>query len=283
MKPDRRALLKGMMAGGAIAAVGLPKISFAKPQTLAEREVLLVGCGRMDAGFAAGASEAGSLRRQSIGAGALPDLAATHALLEASRGLRLVGLMEDAAYVLFSELARDSGARLVFEGQHSIADAGRVSRHAMNSAAGFHGSAESLAAALTGADAAFAIAETPIGGGGRIVRGGDWSRLGFESFHVAGVMPAWLHLSGIARSEGCEALGLSDAQVEPLHCWPTYVPEAPAGAQGWSATLGRTLVRLAAGGEENRRPAVRQAFIRHPEAFDDLSAADSYVSFVMEV
>lgn len=282
MKPDRRALLKGMMAGGAIAAVGLPKISFAKPQAPAARDVLLVGCGRMDAGFAAGAGEAGALRRQSIGAGALPDLAASRALLDASRGTRLVGLMEDAAYVLFSELARDAGARLVFEGQHSIAGAGRVSRHALNSAAGFHGSAESLAAALTDADAAFAIAETPVGGGGRIVRGGDWSRLGFESFHVADDTPAWLHLSGVARSEGCEALGLSDARVEPLHCWPTYVPEAPAGAKGWSATLGRTLARLAAGGEENRRPGIRQAFIRRPEALDDFATDGSYVSFVME-
>jgi len=51
MKPHRRALLKGMMAGSAIAAVGLPKISFAKPQAPAARDVVLVSCGGMDAGF----------------------------------------------------------------------------------------------------------------------------------------------------------------------------------------------------------------------------------------
>jgi len=278
MKPHRRALLKGMMAGSAIAAVGLPKISFAKPQAPAARDVVLVSCGGMDAGFAAGA---GPLAHHSLGTGALPNLASARALFESCRGKRLAGLMEDAAYVLFSEMARDAGARLVFEGQHSAAADGRVSRHAFSSAVGFHGAAESLAAALSATDAAFAIAETPVGGGGRIVRGGDWSRLGFDSFHVADEVPTWLHLSGVLRQEGCAALGVTAAQTEPLRCWPTYVPAAPAGA-GWPAILGNTLARLAAGGEENRQPCVRQVFVRGAGSLDEFATHDSYVSFVME-
>jgi hypothetical protein len=277
MKPHRRALLKGMMAGSAIIAAGLPKISFAKEKAPAARDVVLVSCGRPDTAFVSGA---GVAARRDLGAGSLPNLAATRALFESCRGKRLIGLMEDGAYVLFSELARDSGVRLVFEGQHSAAADGRVSRHVFNSAAGFHGSAESLAAALTNADAAFAIAETPVGGGGRVVRGGDWSRLGFDSYNVAGESPAWLHLSGLTREQGCEALGVTDGQVEPLRCWPTYVPQAAAA--DWSHALGLTLARLAAGGEENRQPCVRQAFVRRPDALDDFAAHDSYVSFVME-
>lgn len=278
MKPHRRALLKGMLAGSAIIAAGLPKISFAKEKAPAARDVVLVSCGRPDTAFAAGA---GVAARRDLGAGSLPDLAATHALFESCRGVRLVGLMEDGAYVLFSELARDAGARLVFEGQHSIAADGRLSRHAFSSAAGFHGSAESLAAALSASDAVFVIAETPVGGGGRIVRGGDWSRLSFDSFHVADEVPTWLHLSGVSRQEGCAALGVAAAQTEPLRCWPTYVPAAPA-ASDWSAILGNTLARLAAGGEENRQPCVRQVFFRGAEALDDFATYDSYVSFVME-
>lgn len=277
MRVHRRALLKGMMAGSAIAAVGLPKISFAKSQAPAAREAVLVACGSLDAGFAAAA---GHLARHSVGSGALPDLAATRALFASCRGQRLVGLMEDGAYVLFSELARDAGVRLVFEGQHTASADGRVSRHAFNAAAGFHGAAETLAAALTGTDAAFAIAETPVGGGGRIVRGGDWSRLGFDSYHVADDSPLWLHLAGVSRAEGCAALGVAEAQSEPLRCWPTYVPAAPAA--GWSSALGRTLVRLAAGGEENRLPCVRQVFVRGPAAIEDFAVDNSLVSFVME-
>ncbi len=277
MKPHRRALLKGMMAGSAIAAVGLPKISFAKSQAPATRDVVLVGCGAIDAGFAAGA---GMAARRDLGAGSLPDYAATRALFESCRGKRLVGLMEDGAYVLFSELARDAGVRLVFEGQHTAAADGRVSRHAFSAAAGFHGSAETLAVALSGEDAAFAIAETPVGGSGRIVRGGDWSRLGFESFHVAGDAPLWLHLAGVSRAAGCEALGVAEGQAEPLRCWPTYVPAAPAA--GWSTALGTALAQLAAGGEENRRPCVRQVFVRGAAALDDFAADHSRVSFVME-
>lgn len=278
MKLHRRTLLKGMLAGSAIIAAGLPKISLAKEKAPAPRDVVLVNCGRIDAGFAAGADVSA---RHDLGAGALPDLAAARALFEGCRGKRLVGLMEDGAYVLFSEMARDAGVRLVFEGQHSIAADGLVSRHALSSAAGFHGSAEPLAAALSAGAAAFVIAETPVGGGGRIVRGGDWSRLGFDSFHVADEVPTWLHLSGVSRQEGCDALGVAAVQTEPLRCWPTYVPAAPAGA-GWSAILGNTLARLAAGGAENRQPCLRQAFIRRAEALDEFATHDSYVSFVME-
>lgn len=277
MKSHRRALLKGMMAGSAIAAVGLPKISFARTTAPAAREVVLVGCGGHDAGFAAGA---GPLERHSLGSGTLPDLAATRTLFESCRGKRLVGLMEDAAYVLFAELARDAGARLVFEGQHGADDDGRASRHVINAAAGFHGTAETLAAALAGMDAAFAIAETPVGAGGRVARGGDWSRLGFDSFHVADESPLWLHLAGVPRQAGCEALGLAENQAEPLRCWPTYVPAAPAA--GWQSALGRALAQLAAGGEENRLPCVRQMFVRGSAALEDFAADHSRVSFVME-
>ena len=280
MKPHRRALLKGMMAGSAIAAVGLPKISFARSQAPATRDVVLVGCGAIDAGFAAGAGRSGALKPLNLGAGSLPDLAASRALFDNCRGKRLVGLMEDAAYVLFAELARDAGVRLVFEGQHTAAADGSVSRHAFSAAAGFHGSAEALAVALSGEDAAFAIAETPVGGGGRIVRGGDWSRLGFESVHVAGDAPLWLHLAGVSRAAGCEALGVAESRAEPLRCWPTYVPAAPAA--GWSTALGTALAQLAGGGEENRRPCVRQVFVRGITALDDFAADHSRVSFVME-
>ncbi len=290
MKPHRRALLKGMMAGGAIAAVGLPKISFAKSPAPAAREIVLVSCGGNDAGFVSAAADAGPLVRHNVGTGTLPDLAAARALFASCRGKRLVGLMEDAAYVLFAELARDSGVRLVFEGQHGASADGRLSRHALHAAAGFHGAAETLAAALSVGEAAFAIAETPVGASGRLARGGDWSRLGFDSFHVAGDSPAsqnpagdsplWLHLAGVSRAEGCEALGLAEALSEPLRCWPTYVPAAPAA--GWSSALGRALAQLAAGGAENRRPCVRQAFMRGAAALEDFAAATSRVSFVME-
>ena len=275
MKAQRRTLLKGMLAGSAVAAVGLPKISFAGSSAPAAREIVLVGCGAPAADFADHIAA-----RRDLGAGPLPDYAATRALFESCRGKRLVGLMEDGAYVLFSELARDAGVRLVFEGQHTASADGRVSRHAFSAAAGFHGSAEALAAALTGENAAFAIAETPVGASGRLVRGGGWSRLGFDSYHVADESPLWLHLAGVSHAEGCAALGVAESRTEPLHCWPTYVPAAPAA--GWRTALGRTLARLAAGGEENRLPCVRQAFVRGPAALEDFAVDNSLVSFVME-
>lgn len=275
MRVLRRTLLQGMMAGGAIAAIGLPKISLARSQAAAAREVVLVDCGGIDDGF----TESTGLVRHSVGAGVLPDLTATRTLFASSRGKRLIGQMENAAYVLFSELARDAGVRLVFEGQHSATGDGRASRHIFNAAAGFHGMAEVLAAALTVSDTVFAIADVPVGTGGRVMRGGDWSRLGFESFHVADETPLWLHFAGVSRAEGCAALGLAEALTEPLHCWPTYVPAAAATT--WQAALGRALTQLA-GGAENRVPCVRQMFVRGAAALDEFAADVSLVSFVME-
>ncbi len=282
MKMHRRTLLKGMMAGSAIIAAGLPKLSLARAEAPGPREVVLLACGHVAPSFLAAAGATAGTRRYELGSGPLPDLAAIRALLASCPNARLAGLMEDGAYVLFSELARDAGARLLLEGRHSIAVDGRASRHIIDSAAGFHGAAESLAAALAAANAAFAIVETPIGSHGRALRGGDWSGLGFDSFHVAGETPSWLHLCGVSPRLAAEALGASAEQVEPLRVWPTYTPHPPSGARDWSAVLAATLTRLAAGGHENSRPCVRQAFIHRREALDDFAARDSFVSFVME-
>lgn len=285
MKVQRRSILKGMLAAGSIAAFGIPRISFGATLNTGLHDIVLI-TGGASAAFAAGVRATAAANVVSLGDG-LPDVALVDKLFAAQRGKRLLGLMSDAAYVLFSEVARDAGVRQVFEGRHGVAADGGT-RHSMHAVAGFQGSAEPLAAGLAQTGAAFAISEVPLGTEGLTalaLRGGDWEAHGFTSFHVSGAAehaPLWLHLGGIAAAQGCAALGLDATQAQALRCWRSYAPQPADACQGWDHALGQTLAHLAVGGRENQAPCVTQVFVHGARMLEEFSARDSFVSFVME-
>jgi hypothetical protein len=287
MHISRRNILKNMMAGSALASYGLPQFSFAsgveQVAPIAPRDIVLLTAGTTGR-FGLGAQAAGAVDSIAFGNG-LPEAAALHRLFSRMHGKRLVGLMSDAAYVLFSELARDAGVIQMFEGRHMVATDGSSGKHALYSVPGFHGAAQTLAAALVPGQTVFAITEVPLGGSGRALRGVDWSSLGFASYRVAGAAPQdeiWLHLSGLDIGQGCDALGADPAQAEALRCWRTVAPPHNVASQDWEQKLGQTLAVLAAGGAGNGAPCVNQAFIHQLLPPDDDTGRDSYVSFVME-
>lgn len=286
MQIPRRSILKSMMAGSALAAYGLPRFSFAASAApVASRDIVLLtaGLAEMAGRFGLGLQADGVVDSVALGTG-LPDVAALHRLFPEVRGKRLVGLMSDAAYVLFSELARDAGVVQMFEGRHMVAADGS-GNHALHSVPGFHGAAQTLAAALVQDNPGFAITEVPLGGSSRALRGVDRSSLGFASYRVAGAAPQdeiWLHLSGLGIGQGCAALGVDPAQAEALRCWRSVAPPASGASQGWKQVLGQALAALAAGGASNSAPCVNQAFIHQSLAHQDGAVRDSYVSFVME-
>jgi hypothetical protein len=287
MHISRRNILKNMMAGSALAAYGQPRFSFASGSELiasiAPRDIVLLTAGTPGR-FGLGAQAVGAVESIALGHG-LPEAGALRRLISKVQGKRLLGLMPDAAYVLFSELARDAGVIQMIEGRHMVAADGSSGKHALHSVPGFHGAAQTLAAALVPGQAAFAIAELPLGGSGRALRGVDWSSLGFVSYRVAGAAPQdeiWLHLSGLDIRQGCDALGAEPAQAEALRCWRTVATPNIIASQDWEQTLGQTLAVLAAGGAGNSAPCVNQAFIHRLLPPDDGTRYDSYVSFVME-
>lgn len=284
MKIARRSLLKSMLAGGALAGFGLPRLSLAASPRRESREVVLLTLGEAGV-FAQGARSAGPLDEFSLGAG-LPDATAVKAMFETQRGKRLIGLMSDGAYVLFAEMARDAGALQYLEGRHNAAIDGSASRHALQSVAGCHGAAEPLAAGLAACGKGFALTEAPLLASDTLaLRGGDWSAHGFSSYRIradAGQAGVWLHLAGLDVTQGCAALDVDPRQAEPLRCWRSYVPSAADAEAGWEAALGQTLARLASGGGENHAPCVNQAFVHQYHLLDEDVAHHSYVSFVME-
>jgi hypothetical protein len=287
MQIPRRSILKSMMAGSVLAAYGLPRFSFASDTKgiatlVPPRDIVLLTAGATGL-FGLGVQNAGAIERISYGT-ELPDVRHLRRLFSEVRDKRLVGLMSDAAYVLFSELARDAGYAQIFEGHHMIAMDGSSGNHALHSVAGFHGVAQKLTAALAPANTPFAISEVPLGVSSSALDSIDWSPLGFTSYRVGGGLPqdkVWLHLSGLDIGQGCAALGIEPGQAEPLRCWRSIPPHSAAAA-GWQQTLGQSLAVMAAGGIGNSAPCVRQAFIHQLLPQQEASAHDSFVSFVME-
>lgn len=288
MHITRRGILKSMMASSALVAYGLPRFSFASiAEPVAPREIMVLTAG-MDAPtsrFGLGIPVAGSV---AFGTG-LPDAGALHRLFSEVRGKRLVGLMSDAAYVLFSELARDAGAIQMFEGRHMIATDGSSTRHALHSVPGFQGTAQTLASALAQDNVDFAITEVPLGGSDVALHIANRSPLGFTSYRVTGASPQdeiWLHLSGLGIEQGCNMLSVNASQAESLRCWSNTVSTPgvlPSVAnRGWEQMLGQTLAVLATGTTYNSAPCVKQAFIHQLLPQESGAVYDSYVSFVME-
>lgn len=285
----RRSVLKGMLAGGVLAAVGLPRWSEASSSfTFKPAALVLTGTG-YDAAFAGGAQAAArasggnALPMMQLARGIVPDVGATRSLFEQSKGRRIVGLMADGAYVVFTELARDAGARLICVGQHSVGADGSWSRHALQSVPGFHGVAEPMVAGLMRTGRSFAVTEVPLGAPSRPLTGGDWSALGFNSYRVGEHEPFWLHLSGVPLGAGCAALDVSAAQAEPLRCWRAYEPKAADVGGGWAVMLGHELARLSLAVERNRAPCIAQAFFHRQVALLESRSTESLVSFVMEI
>jgi hypothetical protein len=143
MDINRRNLMKGVLTGGALLALGIPPGTFASaPAGRAGRFGLLLGNTPLDAEFAAGirtayAANARYMATESgaaTGAGAagldapqvvkltgglLNDYERAAGLLEKSRDTRWIAVMDDGSAAIFMELARNAGARLILLGSHA--------------------------------------------------------------------------------------------------------------------------------------------------------------------
>lgn len=293
MNDVRRTLLKGLLAG---TAAGLPGWSLAAPRIglqpgpqilpppVSKPIALLLTGTAVDALFLAGArtaaAESGGALRVLAAArrGGIIDPAASGELFAAHRGLRIVGLADDASYVLLAEIARDAGVGLLAEGRHGqFAQA--VSRHELRVASGLHGAAETLAAGLARGDGGFAVAEQAVGPSSAWP-GRDWSAHGFASYRIGAVRPLCLHLAGLPLAGACRALDLGDAAAEAVVRVIGRPREVPVDG-AWPALLGYALT--SAGSASGGSPAADQVFLRGAAVLGQPQKLASLVSFVIDL
>lgn len=142
MDVNRRNLMKGVLAGSTLLALGIPPGAFASaPARRAGRFGLLLGNTPVDAEFAAGIRTAyaanaryADMESGATGAGVtgldapqvvklkgglLNDYEKVTGLLEKSRDTRWIAVMDDGSAAIFMELARNAGARLILLGSHT--------------------------------------------------------------------------------------------------------------------------------------------------------------------
>jgi hypothetical protein len=142
MDVNRRNLMKGILAGGTLATLGIPRFTTATPGIApapdfvkARTCALLLGNTSVDDAFANGVSAAYSVYSAGLGnvsaqpttlaldvvklkSGLLVEVGRVSELLAISRGMRWVAVMDDASAAVFTEIVRAAGGRLLSRGTH---------------------------------------------------------------------------------------------------------------------------------------------------------------------
>lgn len=291
MEIDRRNLMKGLLAGGALLALGTPSWAFAdEPAKKAKRCLLFLGGANVDGRFANGVraacAETGydGLETMKVDGGLLSDPGKLVALLEQTKGARWVAVMDDASAAVFQELARTAGGRLLSVGSHASAkDDPCPLRHTWLAASSAQSAGGVLASRLIGAGESFLITESFLEGSSAASKPTGWSAPGFASYRSAGSDAMHLHCSGLSLLEGCAQLGLTG--VEGWTPIPSHVSAGEAVSQQslqWVEAVGHAVAASALGGQIpescSGRAFVHRAFTPH-----SLPPTQRFVSFVMDI
>ncbi|MNZ16326.1 hypothetical protein D3C78_332990 [compost metagenome] len=164
MNVERRSLLKGMALGGlAGVAMGSSGMAIANafvapssrlPATLVLVNGAVAGSAFLQAINASPAGRLAEVQRTDLG---LDFFLALEQRLKSGKPQRVIGLLDDASAALVIDLARSSGARVQWLGQHTASAAG--SQHRLLSSEAAHGCALQLGLQLNACGAGFNLTE----------------------------------------------------------------------------------------------------------------------------
>ena len=293
MEIDRRSLVKGLLAGGALLALGTPSWTFAdQPVRKAKRCLLFLGDSGIDQAFEKGVREAcaevgyDGLEMLKVNGGLLSNPDRMVELLEQSGGARWIAVMDDASAAVFQELARTSGGRLLSVGSHaSMNDHACSLRHTWLVASPAQGVGGLLAAQTTRSGVGFSITESFITPSSVADELTGWSAPGFSSYRSVESESMHLHCSGLSLSEGCGELGLTGAEgwaPIPPHVCQREVPSRPS--QNWVESVGYAVAASALGVHSIQESCSTRAFVHRTGGLDErIVSSARLVSFVMDI
>lgn len=216
MEVDRRSLMKGILASGALLALGVPSWTFANQPARRPKHCMLVLSGTgADEAFEHGTQAACAAmtyegcRTVHLKGGLLTAMDEMVNLLHHSRGVRMIVILDDASAVIFLELARPAEVRMLSMGMHVCStDRPWSIRHDLASTSQDHSAGGLLASQLILGQGSFSIMESylhDVSGG--LVRTA-WAAPGFCSYRSAEPESIHLHCSGLPLSDGCRLLAL---------------------------------------------------------------------------
>jgi hypothetical protein len=314
MDVNRRNLMKGVLTGGTLLALGIPPGVFAgTPAGRAGRFGLLLGNSRADAAFAAGAHAAyagavggfdGAPEVVKLEGGLLNDYEKVAELLDKSYDTRWLVVMDDGSAAVFTELARNAGARLILLGSHaSSGDASRHGipglRHVWAAASPEHSTGSILASLLIANQGSFSIVENffsaehssaPAQTGNATANG---STSGFQTYRLDGPNAIQLHCSGLSPSDGCQALGWNTVGRWTLIPHGMSTGEATASAGNgrngqpqyadWVESVGYAVMAAALGRGTFQEPCSCRAFVHRSAQSGRPGSAERFTSFVIDI
>lgn len=293
MDIDRRNLMKGLLAGGALLALGTPSWTFAdEPARKAKRCLLFLGDNNVDGLFANGVhtacAETGydGLETLQVNGGLLSDPDKLVSLLEQTSGARWIAVMDDASAAVFQELARTAGGRLLSVGSHaSVNDHACSLRHVWLAASSAQGVGGFLASQLIDARESFSITENFLNESSAMSKLIGWSAPGFSSYRSAGSEAIHLHCSGLSLSEGCGELGLTGAEgwtpIPPHVCKrETLSRQSPQ----WVESVGYAVAASALGAHSIQESCSTRVFLHRTGGLNErIGSGARFVSFVMDI
>ncbi len=292
MDIDRRSLMKGLLAGGALLALGTPSWTCAEgPTRNPKRCLLFLGDATVDDQFANGVRaacqevESDELEIMKVYGGLLSDPGKLVSLFEQTSGARWIAVMDDASAAVFQELARTAGGRFLSVGAHaSVNDQACSLRHTWLTASSAQGVGGCLASRLIAARESFSMTERFLNESSPTSKPTGWSAPGFSSYRRAGSDAMHLHCSGLSLLEGCAQLGLTGGEE-----WMPIPPPISASetvsrqSRQWVESVGYAVAASALGVNEGQEICSTRAFVSRTFNPNPLRPPQRFVSFVMDL
>ena len=292
MKVDRRSLMKSLLAGGALLAMGTPPWTFAEsPVRRPSRCLLVLGGTGADEAFASGAGAAcagltyEALRIVKLKGGLLTAVDRMVTLLDQSRGTRMIAVMDDASAVIVLELARTAGVRLLSMGTHACsADSVCQLRHAWATTSPAHGVGGILASQLAADQDGFSITEDFLHAPSEAGTVSGWSAPGFSSYLSTESESVHLHSSGLSLADGRRLIGLTAIEGwEPIPLQACRRETVRRQSGDWVESVGYAVTVSALGVDSVRESCASRAFVRQSPIGERTHPQERFVSFVMDL
>lgn len=292
MEIDRRSLMKGMLASGALLTLGLPSWVFANQSQQRPRQCTLILSGTSsDEAFARGGQSACAsmayegFRTLQLKRGLLTGTDEMVNLLDHFRGTRIVAILDDASAVVFVEFVRLAGGRLLLMGSHACStDRACHIRHDLASTAHDCGPGGLLASQLMLGPGSFSIMESYLhdASQGRALT--TWSSPGFCSYRSAEPDSMHLHCSGLSLVDGCQLVA-----VDSVKTWAFIPPQVndrgsmPAPTENWVESVGYAVTASALGKDSVKESCSCRAFVRRATDHEHIGPQERFMSFVMDL
>lgn len=292
MKVDRRSLMKGLLAGGALLAMGVPPWTFAEsPARRPGQCLLLLGGAGADEAFASGAGTASTrmaydgLKIVKLKGGLLTDTDRAVMLLKQSQGARCIAVMDDAGAVIFLELARTAGVRLLSMGTHACStDAACPLRHIWASTSPAYRVGGVLASQLLQRQGSFSITESFLQEPPEESAWTSWSAPGFSSYRFIEAEAIHMHCSGLSLPDGGRLLDLETTKGWiPIPQQTCRRDSVTWRSENWVESVGYAVTASALGLDSVRESCSERAFVHRSRHGEPIQPMERFVSFVMDI